>query len=216
MDDIIMNNADNIDIMNEIKIIDYKYDLISKLEKLDIDINNINIKSLVKLNKFFKNFNLIKIICNIFINRFIEECTKNNIVISLYVKENNDKYLKVKINDENYLYFSIFYDTNYLNEVFIEMYWCGYVPIKCSSYTSYNIDMKIIEEGIKFFFNCEYFQKKLTNSIKIILKNKEDNMRDIKNKEYDFEEMDLTAINLGNWFSKKIEDFKKEYDELIH
>lgn len=211
MDD--MNNVDNID---NIKIIDYKYDLISKLEKLDIDINNINIKSLVKLNKFFKKFNLIKIIYNLFINRFIEECTKNNIVISLYVKENNEEYIKVKINDEKYLYFSISYDTNYLNEVFINMYWCGYVPIKYSPYNEHNVDMKIIEEGIKFFFNCEYFQKKLTNSIKIILKNKEDNMRDIKNKEYDFEEMDLTAINLGNWFSKKIEDFKKEYDELIH
>ena len=66
MNDVEMNNMDAVD---NIKIIDYKYDLMSKLEESNIDINNISMKSVVKLDKFFKKFNLIELICNIFIHR---------------------------------------------------------------------------------------------------------------------------------------------------
>ena len=43
--------------MEENKIIDYKYNLIEELNKLNIDINNVSIDSFIELHKYFKNLN---------------------------------------------------------------------------------------------------------------------------------------------------------------
>jgi len=197
--------------MEENKIIDYKYNLIEELNKLNIDINNVSIDSFIELHKYFKNLNLTDFICNIFINRFIEICKLKNIDIELFI-DNNDKYnerkyLKIKTKENTYLYFAIFFHSNYSDDIYIDIYWCGNNIIEYKNYYfEHNIDMNTMQEGIKFFFECKYFEKKLSNSIKVYLKKRADirEMKIIKNKEYDFEEMDITANDLAIWFCKKI------------
>jgi hypothetical protein len=198
--------------MEDNKIIDYKYNLNEELNKLNIDINNISIDSFIILHKYFSKLNLADFICNIFINRFIEICKTKNIDIELFIDNKLEydirKYLKIKTND-NYLYFAIFFHSNYSEEIYIDIYWCGNNIIE---YKKYNIeqsfDMNTIHEGIKFFFECKYFEKKLTNSIKVYLKKKIDireiNLSNIKKKEYDFEEMDIIANDLAEWFYIKL------------
>ena len=130
-----------------------------------------------------------------------------NMDIELFNEER--KYLKIKIN-EDYLYFAIFFHSNYSDDIYIEIYWCGNNIIECKNYCfENNFDMNTIQEGIKFFFESKYFERKLTNSIKVYLKKKFDfremKTRDIKTiKEYDFEEMDVIANDLAIWFCEKI------------
>jgi hypothetical protein len=196
--------------MEENKIIDYKYNLIEELNKLNIDINNVSIDSFIELHKYFKNLNLTDFICNIFINRFIEICKLKNIDIELFI-DNNDKYdkrkyLKIKTKEETYLYFAIFFHSDYSDNIYIDIYWCGNNVIEYKNYYfEHNIDMNTMHEGIKFFFECKYFEKKLSNSIKVYLKKKID-IREMKlhKKEYDFEEMDIIANDLAQWFCEKI------------
>ena len=196
--------------MEENKIIDYKYNLIEELDKLNIDINNVSIDSFIELHKYFKNLNLTDFICNIFINRFIEICKLKNIDIELFI-DNNDKYdkrkyLKIKTKEETYLYFAIFFHSNYSDDIYIDIYWCGNNIIEYKNYYfEHNIDMNTMQEGIKFFFECKYFEKKLSNSIKVYIKKKID-IREMKlhDKEYDFEEMDIIANDLATWFCAKL------------
>lgn len=189
--------------MEDTKIIDYKYDLISDLNKLNIDINNVTLESFFKLKRYFDKISLKDYFCNIFINRFIEICKNNSldIVLSNPNKITHDMYIKIKIK-EDYIYFQIIFIHTYSNITFIEFYYCGTSQLDFSPYRSNNINnnLKIIEEGIKFFFKSEFFEKKLTNSIKISFTKKKDG------DEYDLEDMDLKANNLANWFYKKIEE----------
>ena len=196
--------------MEENKIIDYKYNLIEELNKLNIDINNVSIDSFIELHKYFKNLNLTDFICNIFINRFIEICKLKNIDIELFIDNkseyNERKYLKIKTKEDTYLYFAIFFHSNYSDDIYIDIYWCGNNIIEYKNYYfEHNIDMNTMQEGIKFFFECKYFEKKLSNSIKVYLKKKID-IREMKlhKKEYDFEEMDMIANDLAIWFCEKI------------
>jgi hypothetical protein len=198
--------------MEENKIIDYKYNLNEELNKLNIDINNISIDSFIILHKYFSKLNLSNFICDIFINIFIEICKTKNIDIELFIDNKLEydirKYLKIKTND-NYLYFAIFFHSNYSEEIYIDIYWCGNNTIEYKKYNiEYSFDMNTIQEGIKFFFESKYFEKKLTNSIKVYLKKKIDireiNLSNIKKKEYDFEEMDIIANDLAEWFYIKL------------
>jgi len=190
--------------MNETRIIDYKYDLISDLNKLNIDINNVSLESFVKLKKYFGKINLRDYFCNIFINRFIEVCKKNNldIILDNPNKIIDDIYLKIKLK-EDYIYFQAIFINTYKDITFIELYYCGKLPLDFSPYrtNNNNNNLKIIEEGIKFFFHSEFFERKLTNSIKIIF-----NKKEIEKEEYDLEDMDLKANNLANWFYTKMEE----------
>ena len=83
-------------------------DLVSILEKLNIDITcnrNINLKEFMELKESLDNFSFQNVICNYFIDKFIEN-VGNNIIEKKVVNEKNNCFV-YKYTDEEYIYFDI-------------------------------------------------------------------------------------------------------------
>ena len=91
------------------------YDIVKDFEKLEIDIftkREITTTELLKLKDFFYFFEIHTIMCNKFIEKFIEvfieKVTNEKVSITkVSIEKVNDKCLLYKVNDEKVLYFHL-------------------------------------------------------------------------------------------------------------
>ena len=151
-------------------------DLVSILEKLNIDITcnrNINLKEFMELKECLDKFSFQNVICNYFIDKFIEN-VGNDIIEKKVVNEKNNCFV-YKYTDDEYIYFDIKYYKNYRDDSGIRIYWCGKEYKECreedSYYSNKSIDINIMRDAILFFRGCPFFEKKISNEINIFLGN---------------------------------------------
>ncbi len=182
-------------------------DLVSILEKLNIDITskrNINLKEFMELKECLDKFSFQNVICNYFIDKFIENIG-NDIIEKKFVNEKNNCFV-YKYTDDEYIYFDIKYYTNYRDDAGIRIYWCGKEYIDCREneyyyYGNKSIDINIMRDAILFFRGCPFFEKKISNEIHIFL-------GDYKLITEEF--INEKAMMLAKFFLEKREEIMKE------
>jgi hypothetical protein len=176
------------------------YDIVKDFEKLEIDIftkREITTAELLKLKDFFYFFEIHTIMCNKFIDKFIELSNEK-----ISIEKVSDKCLLYKVNDEKFLYFHLNYYKNYNDNYGIKMYWCGtnYIEYDDAYFRNNRLDMKNMEEAIKFYKDCSFFEKKIINYINIELGNYRINNIDIINEK---------AEILSAWFVNAVSTLEK-------
>lgn len=181
-------------------------DLVSILEKLNIDITcnrNINLKEFMELKESLDNFSFQNVICNYFIDKFIEN-VGNNIIEKKVVNEKNNCFV-YKYTDDEYIYFDIKYYRSYRDDSGIRIYWCGkeYKDCKDSDmyYMNKSIDINNMRDAILFFRGCPFFEKKISNEINIFLGNYKSITEDFINEK---------AMMLAKFFLEKKEEIMKK------
>jgi hypothetical protein len=176
------------------------YDIVTDFEKLKIDIfskREITTTELLKLKDFFYFFEIHTIMCNKFIDKFIELSNEK-----ISIEKVSDKCLLYKVNDEKVLYFHLNYYKNYNDNYGIKMYWCGtnYTEYDDAYFRNNRLDMKNMEEAIKFYKDCPFFEKKIINYINIELGNYRINNIDIINEKSEI---------LSAWFVNAVSILEK-------
>jgi hypothetical protein len=181
-------------------------DLVSILEKLNIDITcnrNINLKEFMELKESLDKFSFQNVICNYFIDKFIEN-VGNDIIEKKVVNEKNNCFV-YKYTDDEYIYFDIKYYKNYRDDSGIRIYWCGKEYKECreedSYYSNKSIDINIMRDAILFFRGCPFFEKKISNEINIFLGNYKSITEDFINEK---------AMMLAKFFLEKREEIMKK------
>jgi hypothetical protein len=180
--------------------------LVSILEKLNIDItcnHNINLKEFMELKECLDKFSFQNVICNYFIDKFIEN-VGNDIIEKKMINEKNNCFV-YKYTDEEYIYFDIKYYKNYRDDSGIRIYWCGKEYKECreedSYYSNKSIDINIMRDAILFFRGCPFFEKKISNEINIFLGNYKSITEDFINEK---------AMALAKFFLEKREEIMKK------
>jgi hypothetical protein len=181
-------------------------DLLSILEKLNIDITcnrNINLKEFMELKECLDKFSFQNVICNYFINKFIEN-VGNDIIEKSVINEKNNCFV-YKYTDDEYIYFDIKYYKNYRDDSGIRIYWCGKEYKECreedSYYSNKSIDINIMRDAILFFRGCPFFEKKISNEINIFLGNYKSITEEFINEK---------AMALAKFFLEKREEIMKK------
>jgi len=181
------------------------YDIVKDFEKLEIDIftkREITTTELLKLKDFFYFFEIHTIMCNKFIEKFIEVFIEKVTNEKVSIEKVTDKCLLYKVNDEKVLYFHLNYYKNYNDNYGIKMYWCGtnYIEYDDAYFRNNRLDMKNMEEAIKFYKDCPFFEKKIINYINIELGNYRINNIDVINEK---------AEILSTWFVNAVSILEK-------